>query len=162
MTAACTLLKNNQIWICCWWLAPTAVLAGCDFKIAFMVLALLPCILRGNWITTVKVTRFFSSFLLYYPLFYPFNIGDKLLLIFLHTSRTRFRSYLIKLLYKDLHLLLPANHLYQEFTSIPSCALLYKPVEVFPFAAHSFSPHQKTLVKIHLFYLEEIKQTSPT
>lgn len=97
LTAACTLLENNQIWICCWWLD---VLAGCDFKVTFMVLPLLPCILRGNWITTFKVTRFLSSFLLHCPLFFPFDIEDKLLLIFLHTSRTRFRSYLITLYIK--------------------------------------------------------------
>lgn len=46
--------------------------------------------------------------------------------------------------------------------SIPSCALLYRPVEVLPVAAHSFSAPQKSLIKIHLFFLKEIKQTSHT
>lgn len=153
LTAACPLLENNQIWIYCWWLD---VLAGYDFKITFLVLALAPCILRRNWIITFKVTRFLPGvFMLHYPLFFPFDIGDKLLLIFLHTSRTRFRSYVIKLSTKIstsyCQLISCTKNL---AASIPSCALLYRPVEVLPVAAHSFSPPQKPLVKIHLFYLK--------
>lgn len=94
-------------------------------------------------------------------LFFPFDIGDKLLLIFLHTSRTRFRSYLIKLYTKIstfyCQLISCTKNL---VASIPFSALLYRPLEVLPVAAHSSSPPQKPLVKIHLFYLKEIKQTS--
>lgn len=137
LTAACPLLEDNQILIY-WWLD---VLAGFDFKITFMVLTSLPCNLRRNWIITFKVTRFLCGvFLLHYPLLFPSDIEDKLLLIFLHTSRTRFRSYLIKLYIK-------ISTSYSQLisctknlvASIPSCALLYRPVEVLPVAAHSFS-----------------------
>lgn len=145
LTAACPLLENNQIWIYCWWLD---VLAGCDFRVIFMA-ALLPCMLSRNWLTTFKVRRFLSGFLLHYPRFFPFDIGDKLLLIFLHT---KFRSYLIKLYIKIstsyCQLISCTKNL---VASIPSCALLYRPVDGLPFAACSFSPPQKPLVKIHLF-----------
>lgn len=104
-----------------------------------------------SWCFCVALSSFFP----------PFDIGDKLLLIFLRTIRTRFRSYLIKLYIKIstsyCQLISCTKNL---AASIPSCALLYRPVEVLPVAAHPFSPPQKPLVKIHLFYLKEMKQTS--
>lgn len=55
MIAACPLLENNHIWVYHWWLD---VLTAYDFKIIFMLLALLPFTLRRNWIIMFKVTRF--------------------------------------------------------------------------------------------------------
>lgn len=113
LTAVCPLLENNQIWNYCWWLD---VSASCDFKVTFIVLALLPCTLRRNWMITFKVRRFLSGFLLHYPLFFFFFH------LTLETSYYWFSCIQVgqiqvlpyETLYKELHLLLPANQLYQE------------------------------------------------
>lgn len=154
LIAAHPLLENNHVWIYHQWLD---VWTDYDLKITFMLLAQLHFILRRNWIIIFKVTRFPPVFLVALPSLAAFDIGDKLFLIFLHTSRTRFRSYLVNLqiwiFISDCQLISCTKNLV--------ASILCSHLQLFgDFACYCCSvilSSSKTLVKIHLFYLKEIK-----
>lgn len=87
------------------------------------------------------------------------DIKDKLFLIFLHISRTRFMSSLVSLcIWISTSYCQLISRTKNLVAPISFCVLVYSSLEILPVtAAHSYSSPQKPLVKTLGFYLKETK-----